>query len=106
MKNNFNYILIILVVIIILSGLGVIIYRDQLLLVLNQKSNIPDIANNEYLQEISIKETLDVSVLDNKNFSNLKDQEKKFNIENICELNSKINCSIGSSRPFDKIDHN
>ncbi|MDA3802594.1 MAG: hypothetical protein PF488_01695 [Patescibacteria group bacterium] len=105
MKNNFNFILIILIIILILSGLGIVLYRQQLFVVLNEKSDIPDTNTNEYVSEISVSDTLDLEVLDNKTLNSLENKVKDFDIEDVCGLSS-TNCITGTARPFESIKVN
>jgi hypothetical protein len=105
MKNNYNIILIILIIILILSGLGIVLYRQELFLFLNEKSDIPDTKNNEYVGEINISDALDLEVLENKTFNNLENKVNDFDFEDVCGL-SNINCIVGTARPFKSIEVN
>ncbi len=101
MKNNYSFILIILTIILLLAGVGIILYRQELIFVLSDRASIPDIETNEYIQEVSIEDTLDLEVLNNEKLETLKNQVKDYSFENVCQMGNQKKCTIGTAMPFE-----
>ena len=101
MKNNYSFILIILTIILLLAGVGIILYRQELLFALSDRASIPNVEVNEYLQEVSVDDTLDLEVLNNKKLETLKDQVKDYSFENVCQIGNEKRCTIGTAMPFE-----
>ncbi len=101
MKNNYNFILIVLTIVLLLAGVGIILYRQELLFALSDRASIPNVEVNEYLQEVSVDDTLDLEVLNNRKLETLKDQVKDYSFENVCQIGNEKRCTIGTAMPFE-----
>jgi hypothetical protein len=84
MKSGYRYILYIVIVILIASGLALLFMRNTALDFLNQNAGIsePDLVIKNVIP--ATKDTLDSSLLNSANFTALKNNVTKFDFNTIC----------------------
>jgi len=83
MKSGYRYILYIVIILILVSGLVLLLFRDDAMTYLNESSAIsqPDLTIKV---SSANKNALDNSVLNSPNFVALKNNVSKFDFESIC----------------------
>jgi len=112
MKNNLKKILLSLVASIFLGGLIIFIYRFELFNYLTSKADIV-LIEAVYSSDISVIETIDVSVLKSETLSSLKQNISDFDFNNICYRPTTViqtsegtitqktrSCIVGNRLPF------
>lgn len=112
MKNNFKKILLSLVFFIFLVGIILFIYRTELFDYLTSRTEV-DLAEAAYNLNISVAETIDISVLSSPVLSSLKQNVSDFDFNNVCYRPTTViqtsegtitqkaqNCIVGNRLPF------
>jgi len=112
MKNHYRPALYILVSLIIAVGLAAFLFRQKIQQTLHQQVEIPARTPLENIKPTA-KEATDLEFLKSANFINLKDNQLKFNFNDICGRDSQETatasdetatntkkCLLGNSRPL------
>lgn len=112
MKNSFKTILLFLIILIILSGVLAFLYKEELWGALTKRTET-GLSEIEYKPNISLEETIDISVLDSPVLNTLKNNVNNFDFDNVCyrptitiqtsegTITQKTSaCSVGSRLPF------
>ncbi len=112
MRNSFNTILISLVFLIFLGGIIIFIYRAEIWNYLTSEAEV-GLIDISYSPNISVVDTIDVSVLDSPVLSSLKQQVNDFDFNNICYRPTTViqtsegaitqkaaGCIVGNRLPF------
>ncbi len=119
MKSGHRYIIHILIVLIFVSGLGLLLWRNEVFDVLHNASGVydPSLLINSSLP--AAKDSLDTDIFDNAKFIVLKNNVYKFDFDTICrdvsaqrqsgttndqltaqEYAASVVCLLGNSAPF------
>lgn len=112
MKNSFKTILLFLVALIILAGVLSFLYKEEFWDVLTERTEI-GLLENEYKPNVTLEETIDISVLDSSVLSSLKNNVNDFDFDNVCyrptitiqtsegSITQRASaCTVGSRLPF------
>lgn len=112
MRNSFKTILLSLVFLIFLGGVVIFIYRAEIWDYLTTEAEV-GLIDVSYTPNISVADTIDISVLESPVLSSLKQQVNDFDFNNICYRPTTViqtsggsitqraaGCIVGNRLPF------
>lgn len=112
MRNSFKTILLSLVFLIFLGGIIIFIYRTEIWDYLTSAAEV-GLVDVSYNPNISVADTIDISVLDSPVLSSLKQQVNDFDFDNVCYRPTTViqtsegtitqkaaGCIVGNRLPF------
>jgi hypothetical protein len=120
MKSGHRYIIFIALVIIIIAGILLLVWRDDMFTSLYEKSGLQqtELIGQSLMVAPNTKETLDITILENAKFLVLKKNFNQFNFDLICQDASNSGkqvsvspgvvsvsaqtglCTVGTGSPF------
>ena len=117
MKNNFKILLLFLISAILLSALLLFVYRQKAFSYLSDKTGIAATDLKSGDGEITVSETLDLSIFESPLLASLSNNVISFDFDNICRRPAAINravnkttssseevfspsCALGNGLPF------
>lgn len=119
MKSGHRYIIYILILIIFVSGLGMLLWRNEVFDMLHNTSGVYDPGLIINPSSLATKDALDMDIFDNAKFIVLKNNLYKFDFDTICrdvsaqkqsgttneqltaqEYAASVVCLLGNSVPF------
>jgi len=119
MKKKYQTILILLIILVIVSGLVLFIFRNQALETLSAQSGVKDITLLNKHNMPLVKNALNTDIFQSATFVSLKNNVINFDFNNICQQNaaqvspvsiiisngeanvkSAVNCVLGNNIPF------
>ncbi len=119
MKSGYRYILYIVIILIIASGLALFFWRNQLVVLLGDQAGVKKIDTSAKIATSSIKNALDTEIFKAPKFVALKNNVVNFDFDLICKTavgeietvattsegeiatsTNTLNCTLGNGVPF------